>query len=505
MKNKKSIFLLVSYLFVFCFESFAAETKPKFKNIISVDSNHVFFDFSNIKKDWVIVTNQTEKLIEVTYLEIDENATIVPPKKYNFMYIFHSELQNQDSVEGYNKGKCVLEFVNGNLLQYAISEKKNGIVINCLDFEQKEVSLLPKEIDVWTIDMLFDKEYKDKFAREEKYTAKVHFAYDSYEDSIQIQDDHLQNPILNYDMCKDFINIHPEIKSLTKLTDGLYNFVFTKNEENIFVLSEIEDFDWDKLKQIAELKKTHVEYKNRYYQKINSSISDTVVQFDARHPNFMNNNPYGFKNDCYYDDEKNVGYILQWVDSNTCLYDFAPDTVYTAGMAISLIQFDSLICSYPFDEHILYHYEGTFSYTTANGGKKTVPKFSIIFNEDTISKKSDSTSNTEAIISYDSSFFKKNNPYGLDKNCKYYESKNSIKGKVIQWLDEGCLYDFAGGITDFNWSSVVYIEIAEADRNKFFDDNYIKYYKYLGVLTYQTVRGAMNTVPKLKVYFEEKE
>ena len=46
--------------------------------------------------------------------------------------------------------------------------------------------------------------------------------------------------------------------------------------------------------------------------------------------------------------------------------------------------------------------------------------------------------------------------------------------------------------------------MAEEEKMLLFDTSYDHYYKYLGVYEYITTSGAMNTIPKFKVYFEKK-
>lgn len=518
--------------------------KLSFDQVYETDSNRIYFNFDGLNIGWLIVKNLSNTNIDVTYFrDLDNKASIAKSREnFNPCYLYHSELSSGNKLDWKDNQRVslemgehqvhdydyifdwddiktfVLEFANGNVKKYSLtrvrvdgwnenSNLSNGIVINLLEFYEQEVSQIEKILEFHDTMYLVDPNFCKK--KEDKYSCIVYFKYDTSKERLIITDrignsDILKNEVdLTSELCTDFIETHPEIKLLVSFTELPYKFIFKKNVQSKYILTEIDGYNWDNLQQLFQLKETHVVYKNKYYRKLDNSINDTVIQFSPNHPNFINNNPYGFKENYYYDDEKNLGYILQWIDKDTCLYDFAPNTIYTAGMAISLIQFNSLICSYPFNKNILYHYEGVFSYTTASGAKKTVPKFSIIFDEEDLLRNDISDSKIEDFISVDSIFFRENNPYGLDKNCKYYEPKNSIKGKVLQWLDEGCLYDFSGGITDYKWSSVVYIEISENERNKFFDENFIKYYKYLGVFSYETVNHVMNTVPKLKVYFEQ--
>lgn len=499
LSMKKFFFLLLPLLFIAC-----ATTSIKSTDIVNeVETNHLSFDFSKEKKEWVVIKNQTTKIIDVTYLSVDESTQFISANDWNYTGIFHTDLEPDNKVETRNRGKCIIEIANGNILKYNLSYLKNGIVINILDFENKDVSIFEKELNIWTVNEL-NGLYNTQFSREKRYTVWARFQYNDSMNSINMEDRYLQNPTLENNMCEDFIKNHPEIKAQSSLSKELYKFIFTKSNNNTFILTDIESFNWENLKELAKLKETHLIYKDSYFLKVDKTIKDNAIPLELRNPNFINNNPYGFKKDCYYYDEHNFGYVLQWIDENMCLYDFAPDTIYTKGQGLSLVYFDSAIDNYPFNKKVLYHYEGVYTYTTSKGGQNSIPKFRIIFDNKTLNNvKSNSTPETE-YISYKSPFFRKNNPYGLNKHTKYIEEEYSIKGKVLQWLYDGCLYDFSGGITDITWSCLVYLILPESDRNLFFDDSYKKYYKYEGVYSYETVNHVANTVPKFKVCFEKK-
>lgn len=497
-KMKKILLFILSFLFISC-----TTVSIKNKNIISdVDTNHLSFVFSNDEKDLLVIRNQTTKNIDVTYLSIDESTKIVSSSNWNYTGIFHTDLTPDSEIEILNRGKCVIETGNGNILQYSLSYLKNEIVINILYFENKEVSLLEKELDVWAINEL-NGMYNTKFSKEKQYVVWAKFYYDNNLNSISIEDKYGQNPSLKKSICDTFIKNHPEIKAQSTLTKDLFKFIFTRKDDNTFFLSDIESFDWEKLKKIAKLKENHIIYRDSFFLKADNSIKDDAISLEYRNPNFLNNNPYGFKRDYYYYDKNNFGYVLQWLNENMCLYDFAPDTVYTKGLGLSFVFFDSEIDNFPFNKKILYHYEGVYTYTTVNGGQNSIPKFKIIFDYETLNKNKSISAPATEYISYDSSFFRKNNPYGLNKLTKYIE-KESIKGKVLQWLHDGCLYDFSGGLSGINWSCLAYLILPETDKNLFFDDSYNRYYKYEGVYSYETVNHSINTVPKFKVYFEKK-
>lgn len=503
-KNKFKLFTVSLFLIILV----SCTSMPSVSNSIlneknyEVDTNHLFFDFSNIQKDWIVLKNNTNIEIDVTYLAIEENATIALDNEWFYVGTFHSKLFNDTKLEDRNRGKCVIETGNGKVKSYSISYLKNGIVVTILDFMEVPVELIDKQLNAWAINEL-NGTFNESFAKEEKYTAELRFSYNSDLNTLNLEDRYYQNPILEEDMCSTFLNKHPEIKQQEDLTEKLYTFIFTKSDNSYFSLSDIEGLDYDELKQIAEKNKTHIKYGSNYYKKVEGITEKKVFPLSIRDRNFINNNPYGFKKDRYYYPEENFGYVLQWINENSCLYDFAPDTIYTQGQGLSLVTFDSSISNYPFEKNILYHYEGVYTYTTSAGGSKSVPKFRIIFSENEKEK----TTGTEVVtefISFNNRNFKRNNPYGFSKNSKYFEDEYSIKGKVLQWLDNGCLYDFSGGIPDITWSCLVYLVLPESQRNLFFDEDYTHYYTYEGVFTYETVNYMANTVPKFKVNFEKK-
>lgn len=470
------------------------------KNVIEVDTNHVFFDFSKAKKDWIVIENKTDSCIDISYLSMNEGAQKAMENEWSYVGIFHTSLPSDNRVETRNRGKCIIETGNGNVLSYSISKLKNGILITINGYKIQPVETYEKEINVWAINEL-NGNYNEQFNHENKYTANLQFSYNKNAQSLSVVDKYGQNPVLLDTLCSHFITEHPELKEQKKLTESFYTFVFSKTDSG-FELSSIENFDFQSLKKIAEMRKTHVMYRNQYYLKLNSEIADDVLELTFADINFRNNNPYGFKKNNYYDSTLYGGYVLQWLNADTCLYDFALKTIYTQGQGLSLIIFDSSITNYPFDKDILYCYEGVYTYTTSSGGSKSVPKFRVVFSEKEKEKIATDEKKIEK-ISFSSSFFRNNNPYGLSKNTKYIDDEYRI-GKVLQWLPDGCLYDFSGGILDITWSCLAYLELSEDDRNLFFDESYSHYYLYEGVFSYETVNHVANTVPKLKVVFEKK-
>ncbi len=493
--NLFSLFFLVFFGFISC--STTNLSNANNENIIEVDTNHINFDFSKLKKDWIILENKTDSCIDISYLSMEENARKVMENEWSYVGIFHSSLACDNRIETRNKGKCIIETGNGNILSYSVSKLKNGILITINEFRIQPVETYEKEINVWAINEL-NGVYNERFIHESRYIANLRFSYNEDSQSLTVIDKYGQNPVLLNTLCSHFIAEHPELKEQKKITDSFYTFVFT-NKSSGFELSAIENFDFQMLKHIAEMRKTHVMYRNQYYLKLNTEISDNVLELTFTDNNFRNNNPYGFKKNIYYDSTVYGGYILQWLDEGICLYDFAPNSVYTRGQGLSLIIFDSNVTNYPFDKEILFCYEGVYSYTTSAGGNNTVPKFRVIFSENEI-KKNKTEENKIEKISFSSSFFRNNNPYGLSKNSKYVDDNI---GKVLQWLPDGCLYDFSGGILDITWSCLAYLVLPEEDRNLFFDDSYSHYYLYDGVFSYETVNHVANTVPKLKIIFEK--
>lgn len=94
--------------------------------------------------------------------------------------------------------------------------------------------------------------------------------------------------------------------------------------------------------------------------------------------------------------------------------------------------------------------------------------------------------------------FVHNNPYGFDKTVAYYFDGGS--GRVLQWLEDGCLYDFAALVASHVfWSCLSYVKIEPARRNSFFDKNLKKFFLYKGVVSYTTTLGGTNTVPVFEV------
>ncbi|WP_027728913.1 hypothetical protein [Treponema sp. C6A8] len=503
-----------------------------FNQIYETNSNLIFFDFTGFDVGWCIVKNNTDKTIDVSCLQgIDENSTIVPSNSYNYFYCYHSDLKpnyehilldnyeltlGEHVINDYDYSlrwdgieKLALEISNGNVTKYELStanvtnwrsNMSRAIVITILDFEEKNVDLLPKEIDIVDTHFLNDANsqfIKNKFHKEKKYFTEAYFFYNEDEAAIRVRNKWYKTTDLIKEQCNDFISKNPDIKTITAETENMYTFIFEKNTDSFFVLTAIEGYCWDSLPEVL--------FSEKHYKKINDSIKGKVLTLSIRDANFINNNPYGFKKNYYYNDEHKWGYVYQWIDEKTCLYDFAPDTAYTAGQGLALVVFDNSIQQFPFNKKILYHYEGAYTYDTSDGGTNTVPKFSVIFSTDDYNIPSDIPSNTEfemKELSYKDYCFKNNNPYGFLKNCKYTENK-TIKGKVLQWLEDGCLYDFAGPITELNYFCISYLVLAEEDRNKFFDSDISHYFIYSGVFCYENVNNQMLTVPMFKVVFDE--
>ena len=77
---KKFFFLLLPLLFIAC-----ATTSIKSTDIVNeVETNHLSFDFSKEKKEWVVIKNQTTKIIDVTYLSVDESTQFISANDWNY-------------------------------------------------------------------------------------------------------------------------------------------------------------------------------------------------------------------------------------------------------------------------------------------------------------------------------------------------------------------------------------------------------------------------------------
>ena len=99
--------------------------------------------------------------------------------------------------------------------------------------------------------------------------------------------------------------------------------------------------------------------------------------------------------------------------------------------------------------------------------------------------------------------FQNNNPYGFNKNAAYMPD---IQGSVLQWLQDGCLFDFAGvASSHLYWSCLACLTLNDNEKNLLFNSSYIKFYQYIGPWTYTTTNGGSNTVPVFKVIFYERD
>jgi len=100
--------------------------------------------------------------------------------------------------------------------------------------------------------------------------------------------------------------------------------------------------------------------------------------------------------------------------------------------------------------------------------------------------------------------FQENNPFGFYENLAYYEGFLHY-GKVIQWLDNGCLFDFAGNASyALPWNSLAFLVVSDNYAGRLFDDNYIPFFLYKDVYSYTTTAGSYNTVPVFSVIFYPK-
>jgi len=106
-------------------------------------------------------------------------------------------------------------------------------------------------------------------------------------------------------------------------------------------------------------------------------------------------------------------------------------------------------------------------------------------------------------IFFDNDCFKQNNPFGFKKNVAYREWYEN-GGKVIQWLYEGCLFDFGGLGSTLSYSTTVFLHLSGDDRKKLFDKSFVRFFVYEGVWSYTTTSGAYNKVPAFTLFFYPK-
>jgi len=117
--------------------------------------------------------------------------------------------------------------------------------------------------------------------------------------------------------------------------------------------------------------------------KLPSNVN-AIKELSIQDQSFIQNNPFGFEKNVAYSQSFGSGQVIQWINENECLYDFA-------GMAASQLYW-SCIGYLDLGKHngndflskrytILFEYVGIFSYQTVNGSQNSVPKFKVIFYE----------------------------------------------------------------------------------------------------------------------------
>lgn len=150
----------------------------------------------------------------------------------------------------------------------------------------------------------------------------------------------------------------------------------------------------ERQKLINSYKENYTVYGEYLFPKIYGKSAD-VVSLRASHSNFVKNVPFGFRNDVYYSISEDAGEVLQWIDRETCLFNFKEQErsysyygyssigkIYTG---LAYVHFDSLVTSYPFDKlGVLYVYTGVYNYITAMGAQNTIPKFEAVYNIGTL-------------------------------------------------------------------------------------------------------------------------
>ena len=137
---------------------------------------------------------------------------------------------------------------------------------------------------------------------------------------------------------------------------------------------------------IDSYKSNYTVFQNYLFPQLFGKSAD-VVRLKASHPNFVKNSPYGFNNNVYYTFDEKCGEVLQWIDRETCLFNFKEGGYSLYGYSYSktytglaYIHFDSSVTSYPFDKGgVLYVYTGVYNYITAMGAANTIPKFEAVY------------------------------------------------------------------------------------------------------------------------------
>lgn len=137
-------------------------------------------------------------------------------------------------------------------------------------------------------------------------------------------------------------------------------------------------------KVVNTYKEKYTVYQNYLFPQLYGK-SANVEFLTGSNQNFIKNIPYGFRNDIYYVINEQYGDILQWINSESCLFNFKQTSYSAYGYVnnytgLAYVYFDSTVTSYPFDKDgILYIYTGVYNYVTALGTSNIIPKFKAIY------------------------------------------------------------------------------------------------------------------------------
>lgn len=102
-------------------------------------------------------------------------------------------------------------------------------------------------------------------------------------------------------------------------------------------------------------------------------------------------------------------------------------------------------------------------------------------------------------LNIDHTAFQNNNPYGFSENTAYIPF---IPGKVIQWIGDSCLYDFAGvASSQLYWECLGLIMFEGQSKSMLSDQNTNVLFEYIGVFNYRTVNNIPKTIPKFRIIY----
>lgn len=360
-----------------------------------------------------------------------------------------------------------------------------------------------------------------------KYGILARFNYDDVNKAVIFNFINGKTDFLYFDdeEIYEYLINNPLLKYQKKMSSFYYEFIFEAYSENRLVLTDIQNLDIKKLEEqkeyLKKIEKNYVIYNDKYFKKKNDDISNTVEALYYMDNSFQHKNPYGFKYNTYY--YNNSFQNIQTIDENTFLVNFTPSYYVSQYPGIINNSYALLVYDrkkgtpdFGFAFKNLLSYEGVYEYYTSRGNLNTIPKFRVIYPESSIVQNEDEKDaytadeideNLIVYISNESDFFKNNDPYALSKNCIYKDTtiKNS-EPKVLQWVKDGCLYDYSGYIAQYlDYDCIVHLIIDQNERGLLFDEEYEHYYKYEGVYKYNTTSNYMNIVPSFKVFFEKKQ